>query len=74
MARRAWSEIEEQTLLQYLTTLVDEGVWQGDFGFCPSYSEVLKNQMQVSFPESGITKIHIEGKIKGWSRIYRSVN
>ncbi|KAI8524383.1 hypothetical protein RHMOL_Rhmol02G0281600 [Rhododendron molle] len=29
MARRAWSEVEEEILLTNLTSLVDQGVWQG---------------------------------------------
>lgn len=74
MARRAWSEVEEETLLQYLTSLVDEGVWQSDFGFRPSYSEVLKNMMQAFFPGCGITKMHIERKIRDWKRDFVYIN
>ncbi|XP_058201219.1 uncharacterized protein LOC131315974 [Rhododendron vialii] len=72
MARRAWSEEEEDTLLTNLTSLVDQGVWRTDNGvFRPSYLGVLKNEMQVSFPQAGINEIHIEEKIKKWKHDYR---
>ncbi|KAI8524382.1 hypothetical protein RHMOL_Rhmol13G0146000 [Rhododendron molle] len=52
MARRAWSEVEEEILLTNLTSLVDQGVWQAKNGFHPGYLGVLENQMRVSFPEA----------------------
>ncbi|KAI8547537.1 hypothetical protein RHMOL_Rhmol07G0203800 [Rhododendron molle] len=69
-ARRAWSDEEEESLLEKLTTLVDQGVWQADNGFHPGYLDVLENQMRVSFPDAGIKQNHIEGKIKKWKRDY----
>ncbi|KAI8543478.1 hypothetical protein RHMOL_Rhmol08G0221600 [Rhododendron molle] len=30
MAHQAWSEVEEEILLTNLTSLVDQGVWQGN--------------------------------------------
>ena len=74
MAHHGWTKVEEEILLQSLTTLVDQGVWQSNFGFHPSYSEVLKNQMQACFPEAGITKIHIERKITLWKRDFCYIN
>ncbi|XP_058218709.1 uncharacterized protein LOC131329549 [Rhododendron vialii] len=75
MARRAWSEEEEDTLLTNLTSLVDQGVWRTDDGaFRPSYLEVLKNEMRVSFPQASINEIHIEGKIKKWKSDYRKLD
>ncbi|KAI8571431.1 hypothetical protein RHMOL_Rhmol01G0119700 [Rhododendron molle] len=70
MARRAWSEMEEEILLTNLTSLVDQGVWQAENEFHPGYLGVLENQMRVSFPEAGIKENHIEGKIKKWKRDY----
>ncbi|KAI8532294.1 hypothetical protein RHMOL_Rhmol11G0202400 [Rhododendron molle] len=67
-ARRAWSDEEEESLLEKLTTLVDQGVWQAEHGFHPGYLEVFKNQMRSSFPQGGIAKNHIEAKIKNWKQ------
>ncbi|KAI8554841.1 hypothetical protein RHMOL_Rhmol05G0128300 [Rhododendron molle] len=75
MARRRWSEEEEDTLLTNLTSLVDQGVWRTDNGhFKPSYLGVLTNEMRVSFPRGGINEIHIEAKIKKWKSDYRIVD
>ena len=71
--RRPWSSDEEQSLVQCLTSLVQMEVWQSDFGFRPGYLQVLKNQMAESYPESGITEIHIEGKIKTWKSTYCTI-
>ncbi|KAI8549181.1 hypothetical protein RHMOL_Rhmol06G0006400 [Rhododendron molle] len=50
MARQAWSEEEEDTLLTNRTSLVDLRVWRTDNGgFHPSYLGVVKNEMQVLF-------------------------
>ncbi|KAI8559088.1 hypothetical protein RHMOL_Rhmol04G0147600 [Rhododendron molle] len=49
MARRPWSDEEEDKLLTNLTSLVDQGVWQTDNGeFRDSYLGIFKNEMQVS--------------------------
>ncbi|KAI8539033.1 hypothetical protein RHMOL_Rhmol09G0149900 [Rhododendron molle] len=67
MARREWSEEEEEeeTLLENLTSLVDAGLWQNDNKwFIPASFVVLETQMQASFPHGGITKFHIEAKMK----------
>ncbi|KAI8533311.1 hypothetical protein RHMOL_Rhmol11G0287400 [Rhododendron molle] len=53
MARQAWSEEEEDTLLTNRTSLVDLRVWRTDNGgFHPSYLGVLKHEMQVLFPQA----------------------
>ncbi|XP_058184625.1 uncharacterized protein LOC131320493 [Rhododendron vialii] len=67
-ARRAWSDEEEESLLEKLTTLVNQGVWQAEHEFRPSYLGVLENQMRSSFPQGGIAKNHIEAKIKNWKQ------
>ena len=71
--RRTWSSDEEQSLVQCLTSLVQMEVWQSDFGFRPGYLQVLRNKMADSYPESGITEIHIEGKIKTWKSTYCTI-
>ncbi|XP_058210947.1 uncharacterized protein LOC131323261 isoform X1 [Rhododendron vialii] len=67
MARREWSEEEEETLLEHLKSLVDGGIWQNENGwFIPASFVVLETQMRASFPQGGITKFHIEAKMKYW--------
>ncbi|XP_058215640.1 uncharacterized protein LOC131326774 [Rhododendron vialii] len=69
MAQRIWTEVEEETLLSKLTTLVDQGMWNGKPSECqPAYLEYLQNQMQASFPEAGIEPNHILRKMKYWKR------
>ncbi|KAI8559087.1 hypothetical protein RHMOL_Rhmol04G0147600 [Rhododendron molle] len=67
MARRPWSDEEEDKLLTNLTSLVDQGVWQTDNGeFRDSYLGIFKNEISVSFPQVSINEIHIERRIKKW--------
>ncbi|XP_058201826.1 uncharacterized protein LOC131316463 [Rhododendron vialii] len=67
MARREWSEQEEETLLENLMSPVDVGIWQNENGcFIPASFVVLETQMRASFPHGGITKFHIETKMKYW--------
>ncbi|KAI8533310.1 hypothetical protein RHMOL_Rhmol11G0287400 [Rhododendron molle] len=75
MARQAWSEEEEDTLLTNRTSLVDLRVWRTDNGgFHPSYLGVLKHEMQVLFPQACINEIHIEGRIKKWKSDYHKLD
>ncbi|KAI8555558.1 hypothetical protein RHMOL_Rhmol05G0181200 [Rhododendron molle] len=74
MARRVWTEVEEQMLLTNVTNLVDEGIWEGNGnGWHPDYLAVLQNQMQASLPEAGIEQHHIATKMKAWKREYSCV-
>ncbi|XP_058193362.1 uncharacterized protein LOC131310389 [Rhododendron vialii] len=74
MARRAWTEAEEEKLLDNITSLVDAGVWQGEHGgMIPASFEVLQHQMTAAFLQGGFTKNIIEGKIKKWKETYFTI-
>ncbi|KAL8463272.1 hypothetical protein ACS0TY_034062 [Phlomoides rotata] len=70
--RRSWTKIEEDTLVQCLTTIVNDG-WKAENGFKAGFQRELEKLMRKLLPGTDILATpHINYKIHVWKKEYDS--
>ncbi|KAL8476047.1 hypothetical protein ACS0TY_028641 [Phlomoides rotata] len=68
--RRSWTRVEEEALVQCLTTIVNEG-WKADNGFKAGFQRELEKGMRKILPGTDICATpHINSKIHVWKKEY----
>ncbi|KAL8494147.1 hypothetical protein ACS0TY_025077 [Phlomoides rotata] len=71
--RRSWTKIEEDTLVQCLTTIVNDG-WKAENGFKAGFQRELEKLMRKLLPGTDILATpHINSKIHVWKKEYGSL-
>lgn len=66
---RAWTNIEEEKLVEALVTMVNTGAFKADNSFKPGHIKRLEQALNESLPDSHILgKPHIESKLRTMKR------
>ncbi|KAL8548028.1 hypothetical protein ACS0TY_007359 [Phlomoides rotata] len=72
--RRSWTRVEEDALIQCLTTIVNEG-WKADNEFKAGFQRELEKGMRKLLPTMDICATpHINSKIHVWKKEYGTLS